>query len=313
MFATFSGYIAVDELYDGDTTLLSLVDNRKHRRIMFEILDHPPTQADIIAFFKRFKQEMEKRGRFLLGITTDGSPLYPEAIRQVFGAVPHQICVFHVLKEINRAILKAVAQVRQNLAKDLPKMPRGRPNGKEGRQAARKKRRLENKIADIFKHRYLFVARHLSAEDQKTLARISRGLPILRTLRTIANDVYCLFDRRCRMATAQNKLAKLRQRVARFKKLSRLLKKLSAPTVERALVFLDEKLLPSTSNAVERTNRRFRKMQRAIYRARTTTSIRKRVALDLLREAHLATRFEILRSLSRQRLMFLGKGHLYPC
>ncbi|NLI75002.1 MAG: hypothetical protein GX442_01010 [Candidatus Riflebacteria bacterium] len=108
------------------------------------------------------------------------------------------------------------------------------------------------------------------------------------------------------MTTAQKKLGKLRKRVARFKKLSRLLKKLLAPTVERALLFLDEKLLPSTSNAVERTNRRFRKMQREIYRARTTTSIRQRVALDLLREAHLATRCEVLRLLSRQRLTFLG-------
>ncbi|NLI78692.1 MAG: transposase [Candidatus Riflebacteria bacterium] len=211
MFSTFSGYIAVDELYDGDTTLLSLVDNRNHRRIMFEILDHTPKQADIITFFKRFKREMENRGCRLLGVTTDGSPLYPEAIRQVFGPVPHQICVFHVLKEINKAILKAVAQVRRDLGKELPKMPRGRPKGKEGRQAARKKSRLEHKIADIFKYRHVIVARHLSAEDQKNLARISRGLPILRTLRTIADDVYRLFDRRCLMTTAQKKLGKLRK------------------------------------------------------------------------------------------------------
>jgi hypothetical protein len=38
------------------------------------------------------------------------------------------------------------------------------------------------------------------------------------------------------------------------------LKKLFAPTLEKALTFLDDKLLPSTSNAVERGNRRYRKM-----------------------------------------------------
>ena len=44
------------------------------------------------------------------------------------------------------------------------------------------------------------------------------------------------------------------------------LKKLFSPTLEKALTFLDDKLLPSTSNAVERGNRRYRKMQKSVYR-----------------------------------------------
>ena len=47
------------------------------------------------------------------------------------------------------------------------------------------------------------------------------------------------------------------------------LKKLFAPTLEKALTFLDNTLLPSTSNAVERGNRRYRKMQHNVYRVRT--------------------------------------------
>ena len=62
--------------------------------------------------------------------------------------------------------------------------------------------------------------------------------------------------RRCKTRTA---LARLRRRVRRFKKLGKSLDKLKSPTLEKALVFLDDKLLPSTSNAVERGNRRFRK------------------------------------------------------
>ena len=50
------------------------------------------------------------------GITTDGSTLYPEPIVAVFGAVPHQVCQFHVLHEVNKAILSAVAQERKRLA-----------------------------------------------------------------------------------------------------------------------------------------------------------------------------------------------------
>ena len=49
-----------------------------------------------------------------------------------------------------------------------------------------------------------------------------------------------------------------------------VLKKLFLPGLEKAaLVFLDEKLLGATSNAVERGSRRYRKMQKTVYRVRT--------------------------------------------
>ena len=99
-------------------------------------------------------------------------------------------------------------------------------------------------------------------------------------------EVYRLFDRRCRMATALAKLEKLRARLRRFGRLRKVLKKLLAPGLEKALVFLDERLLVATSNAVERGNRRYRKMQKTVYRVRTQRAIEGRLALDLLREQH---------------------------
>ena len=74
---------------------------------------------------------LEARGLTLQGITTDGSALYPEPIAAVFGDVPHQVCTFHVLSEVTKAVLSAVAQVRKGLAAGAPKLPRGRP-GLEG-------------------------------------------------------------------------------------------------------------------------------------------------------------------------------------
>src|SRR5712691_3687673 len=74
---------------------------------------------------------------------------------------------------------------------------------------------------------------------------------------------HALFDRRCRTQTALDKLAQLRRRLNRFKHLGETLKKLFSPTLEKALTFLDDTLLPSTSNAVERGNRRYRKMQQS--------------------------------------------------
>ena len=112
-------------------------------------------------------------------------------------------------------------------------------------------------------------------------------------------QVYALFDRRCRTQTALAKLAKLRRRVQRFTSLSATLKKLFAPTLEKALTFLDDKLLPSTSNAVERGNRRYRKMQKSVYRVRAQEQISARLALDMWREAHAAGRQQTLASLHR--------------
>jgi hypothetical protein len=309
----FSGYIAVDEVYDGDTCILSLVDNRRHRRLIFEVLDHTPTHADIIPFFARFKAELDRRGCALLGITTDGSPLYPEPTLQVFGPVPHQICVFHIIKEINKAILKAVASVRRALHQKMPEVGRGRPSGTAGKAAARKRKRLEAKIGAIFEHRHLFVARHLSGKDRQILKSISRGLPLLRTLRGIADEVYRLFDRRCRMATGLARLKALQKRIRRFKTLAKSLRKLFSPNMEKSLLFLDEKLLPSTSNSVERSNRRFRKMQQAVYRVRAIRRIRQRIALDILRESRLPARKAAMGFLSCARGHQRKVSHLYPC
>src|SRR6266478_5515409 len=107
-------------------------------------------------------------------------------------------------------------------------------------------------------------------------------------------QVYALFDRRCRTQTALNKLATLRRRLNRFKHLGETLKKLLSPTLEKALTFLDDQLLPSTSNAVERGNRRYRKMQKSIYRVRTQEQIRARLALDMWREAQAEGRQQTL-------------------
>ena len=93
----------------------------------------------------------------------------------------------------------------------------------------------------------------------------------------------------------------LRRRVQRFTSLGDTLKKLFAPTLDKALTFLDDKLLPSTSNAVERGNRRYRKMQKQVYRVRTQVQISARLALDMWREAQAEGRQQTLASLHRAR------------
>lgn len=298
--ADFSGYIAADELYDGPFCVLSIVDNRTFRRLIYEVLDHDPTHQDIRRFFRRFQALIDARGLILYGITTDASPLYPTPITDVFGNVNHQVCEFHTLAELTKAVLRAVAKVRKTLAAGLPQLPRGRPS-KATRNSARQRKRTQKRIADLFDHRHLFVQHHLTAAEKRTLQRITRGLPQLRVLRAIMTEVYRLFDRRCCTHTALGKLARLRRRVRRFKAVGRILQKLFSPNLEKALTFLNDTLLPSTSNAVERGNRRHRKMQKTVYRVRGHEHIVQRIALDMQREAQTLAREQATTTLHLQR------------
>jgi hypothetical protein len=277
------------------------VDNRTFRRLIYEVLDHAPTHEDIRRFFRRFQALLDARGLTLRGITTDASPLYPTPILEVFGAVAHQVCEFHTVAELTKAILKAVAKARQTLAAGLPQLARGRPS-KATRKRVRQQQRARQRITDLFDHRHLFVQHDLTPAEKRTWRRITRGLPHLRVLREIMTEVYRLFDRRCRTDTALDKLARLRRRVRRFQAVGRTLQKLFSPNLEKALTFLDDALLPSTSNAVERGNRRHRKMQKTVYRVRGREHIAHRIALDMQREAQNLGRQHATAALHLQRM-----------
>ena len=296
----FSGYIAADELYDGPFCILSIVDNRTFKRLAYQVLDHDPTHEDIEAFFGRFRPALKARGLSLKGITTDGSALYPEPIATVFGEVPHQLCTFHVLKEVTKAVLGAVAKLRKGLAANAPKLGRGRPASKAARCAARRKKRIERKVGDLFEHRYLFVRRHLGLAERKTFERITRGQPHcapawadgrgLSAVRSAMPDG----DGVGQVGPGSGSVATVRTAEKGVEEAVRA-------GLEKAMVFLDEKLLGSTSNAVERGNRRYRKMQKSVYRVRTRRAIEVRLALDLIRERQAQGRAQTTETLHRAR------------
>src|SRR5262249_59021911 len=82
--ASFSGYVAADELYEGPYCVLSVVDNRQYKRILYAVLDHDPTHPDITIFLRRFKTALTERRFVLPGINNHRSPPHPEPIRTVF-------------------------------------------------------------------------------------------------------------------------------------------------------------------------------------------------------------------------------------
>jgi hypothetical protein len=164
-------------LYDGPFCVLSIVDNHTFRRLVYEVLDHDPDHTDIERFFHTFQAAIQRRKLVLQGITTDGSALYPEPISKVFGEVPHQLCEFHAVKELTKAVLHAGAKIRKELAATKPALGRGRPSSAAACKAARKRKRIEKKVGDLFQHRYLFVQHMLTPAERRTLIRITAAGP----------------------------------------------------------------------------------------------------------------------------------------
>ena len=300
--ADFSGFVAADELYDGPFCVLSVVDSPRQRRLLYEVLDHDPQHDDIRRFLGRLKEAVGLRGGAVRGITTDASPLYPQPITDIFGDIPHQVCEFHILKESSKTVPRVIARIRKQLTAQAPKLPRGRPlDTPEARRQSRQSRVIHQRVSELFEHRHLFVRHRLSPAQRSTLDRLACGEPKLRALRAIMDEVYRLFDRRCRTDTAPAKLARLRRRVKRYRSLGKSLDQLHSPNLEKALTFLDEDLLAATSNAVERGNRRYRKMQKTIYRVRKKESLSGRIALDLQRDRQAPGRSETIASLHKGR------------
>ena len=214
----------------------------------------------------------------------------------------HQVCEFHILKELTKAVLHALAGIRKRLAAQAPPLPRGRPsNAQKAQRGHRQAQRLKQRVAELFEHRHLFVRHHLTAAQRSTLKQLLRGEPRLKALRAIMDEVYSLFDRRCRTDSALAKLARLRRRLRRYRSLGRSLDKLKSPNLEKALTFLDDKLLPATSNAVERGNRRLRKMQKTVYRVRGQEALKGRLAMDLQRDQQAAGRLATTSTLHEDR------------
>ena len=84
--------------------MLSAVDNRCDKRILYDVLDHDPTHDDIRVFLRRLHTALSTRNLPLFGVTTDGSALSPVPLAEVFGDVPHHICTFPIVAEVSKAV-----------------------------------------------------------------------------------------------------------------------------------------------------------------------------------------------------------------
>jgi transposase-like protein len=87
-----------------------------------------------------FLQSLKDRGLEVAVAITDGSPLYKDALQSYWCGVEHQLCIFHVIKEVNKLILDGVRALKNSLRRQGNKgrkKRRGRPSKRAQQQRER--------------------------------------------------------------------------------------------------------------------------------------------------------------------------------
>jgi hypothetical protein len=102
--------------------LLLATDPLRARPVAFALVD----QNDV-RHTRRFLKNLKAHGFAPEVVVTDGSPLYPALLAEVWPDARHQLRVFHVLQEIHAKVLGAVRRLRRPMAR---RGTRGRKRGR---------------------------------------------------------------------------------------------------------------------------------------------------------------------------------------
>jgi transposase-like protein len=281
----FSGTLCVDELHLGHFTLLLATDPIADLPVAFALVDQNDQDH-----MRRFLKNLKTGGLDPTVVVTDGSNLYPSVLAELWPDASHQLCVFHVLKDINKLILDAVRRLRTALRRRGQagrKKKRGRKSKKAQATAARRGLSVKEKAHFIFKHRHLIVKRreNLADSERDDLQRMLSYLPELATLRRFADRMYWLFDTpkdfhqaSCRRAAIARDEAFLA-----VPELVQALEQLDAERFPKLMAYLNSPLgqRVRTNNHVERTNRLFRFLEKVRYKWRRRRTLVRFVVLKL--------------------------------
>jgi hypothetical protein len=278
----FSGTLCIDEIHLGHRTLLLATDPLGDFPVAFALVS-----ANDQDHMRRFLNNLKNWGFVPTVVITDGSNLYPALLAQLWPQARHQLCIFHVLKDINELVFDALRRLRRKLAQQGKRRKRGRPTKAQKRARARSGKTKKEQAYFIWKRRHLIVTRpeNLSGHDRKHLSRMFQYLPALRTLRQFVLKVYDLFDpkqsphqarcRRTALVKTPEFLADpdLAQALAMLTpaKFNKMIAFLHSPAHERV----------RTNNHVERSNRRLRYLEKVRYKWRRRRTIVRFVVLAL--------------------------------
>jgi transposase-like protein len=278
--ARFRGTLCVDEIHLGNYTLLLATDPLGDFPVAFALVsknDQP--------HMRRFLNNLKAWGLTPEVVVTDGSNLYPALLAELWPQAEHQLCVFHVVKDINGEVLGAVKRLRRQ--KDRRghagrKRQRGRP-----KKAAKKRRgpTAKEKARFVFKHRHLIVKRreNLTACEKRDLRVMLQYIPGLRVLRRFVQRVYRLLGEGQSEEQAWGQWRRLQGEKA-FRAVPELvsaLGRLSEEKFGKVIAFLRRPVgrRVRTNNHVERVNRRLRYWEKVRYKWRQRRSLVRFVAL----------------------------------
>ena len=283
----FSGVLDVDELHLGKFTLLLATDPIGDFPVAFALVS-----ANDKDHMERFLRNLRRSGLQPKVVVTDGSPLYATLVAELWPKAEHQLCVFHVMQDLNKLILNAVRRLRSGLGRQGRKgrrRKRGRPTKTEKRRRLKQGRTLKEKSKFVFKHRHLIVKRRekMSEQENKNLRMMLEYLPSLRSLRTFTDKLHRLFEVKqseqqawCRWRALQRSeefraIPELAQALERLeeKKFVKMIAFLRGPVRRRRLV--------RTNNHVERCNRRLRYWEKVRYKWRRRRTLVRYIVLAL--------------------------------
>ena len=284
VISNFSGVLCLDEVHDSGKTILFATDPLNNFTVSFQVVEKND-QAHLDAFLQRLKD----RGLQVQVAITDGSPLYKDSLQSYWTGIQHQLCLFHVIKEVNGLILDGVRAIKNSLKrqgnKGRKKRP-GRPSNKVQKQRQHRTGMSKKEQATfLWEHQYLIVRKQeeLTDQDKDDLALMLIIAPQLELFRRFNAQFYRLFEKgisqqmaRCRRTRLVNNAD---YQANPF--LARALKKLARDRFEKMITFLRWENVERTNNHVERNNRVFRMLQKTRYKRRRTHTLEKALELDL--------------------------------
>ena len=282
VLSEFSGTLCVDEIHLGHRVVLLASD---------PIADNPVACALVssndTAHMQRFFRNLKNHGFSPSTVITDRSPLYPKTIAEVWPEAKHQLCVFHVMSEINDHVLDAVREVRRAIKPKRIKRSRGRPS-KRNRARVKKLKEQREHADRLFRRRHLIVTKrtNIKVEDQTTLYQLLSLSPTLGSLRAFVDELHELFAIRRSKKQAMKIWRRMRRNKSYLKNehLCKALTVLSKENMEKLLVYLDSassvRSKVRTNNHVERCNRVLRYLEKVRYKWRRRRTIVRHILLQ---------------------------------
>ena len=281
----FSGTLCVDELHLGHYTLLLATDPLRDMPVAFALVG-----ANDGAHMRRFLNNLRSHGLLPQVVVTDGSTLYPKLLAELWPHAAHQLCVFHVMQDLNRKVLDAVKRLRRAVSRRGNrgrKRKRGRPSKAQQRRRNKQQKTQKEKANFVFKHRHLIVTRrdNLSEQDRRDLATMLNDLPELGPLREFADAIVRLFavDQSEHQAWCRWRALQVNAKYQAIPELQAALGLLERAKFGKMIAFLRSPVARRvrTNNHVERCNRKLRYWEKVRYKWRRRRTLVRFLVLAL--------------------------------